>query len=452
MAIPSFDAFGSIQRTTLDALGKPVGVGSSAIDQGGDVKIEQIEGSNRSTVVLGGRARPEPGVSWGGEQVFKKTVYPGNPVASVQMLSSNEMPTEMVGTWKDRFMRGAALHNGEEVQTAQQLVALFERMRAAGRLVRVNWFSQTRVGLIKEFTATFLRATDVQWEIAFEWVGFQESPLARGAKTRDVSSASLITKANRVMDKLALIPASLTAMEAATVSYIAQITETLGDIVDLFRAVETGVSAPIVVVGALKASVQTLGNQVNEQARRLGDRLSAIAEPLASSAQGRTLGDYSDPVGPTKAKGFLRSGSNGTISAGALYGTSSAVPVASAVTNTLTAAAWTRDLSAELRELFGLVEEGAAALERRVQPQTIRTVVVRQGETLRTVADREMGSAELWTLIAQANSLPTSLVAPGTVVRIPGNTDAQARLESSSGPSWSGKADPNTGECVCEDC
>ena len=65
--------------------------------------VRQIDLPGR-TIVLQGRSLPYQGVAWGGTMELDVSWFPGNPVASVQVIGPREKGTTIVGKWKDIFL------------------------------------------------------------------------------------------------------------------------------------------------------------------------------------------------------------------------------------------------------------------------------------------------------------------------------------------------------------
>jgi hypothetical protein len=141
---------------------------------------------------LVGRALPYRGVSFEVTQRIQTTWYPGNPVAMQQVMGATESNTTVNGIWKDRYLGDPSLPtfgaltkdsafapvgNGQ----AANLMHNFELLcrYAVPVEVRMTTFvggSTTgepvvRRGLIKRFKHTHDYASDIVWEMEFEWRG-----------------------------------------------------------------------------------------------------------------------------------------------------------------------------------------------------------------------------------------------------------------------------------------
>lgn len=142
------------------------------------------------TLVLAQRALPYPGFELEGSMRAEFTWYPGNAVATVQMLGAQEKASVIKGMWKDRFIKsitdfnfavsptGIALFNDQQVFDTLDLVSKVEQIRLSGRLLEVKWDSIVRHGILTRFRQNWLRIEDLEWEMEFQWTsrGEPQSP------------------------------------------------------------------------------------------------------------------------------------------------------------------------------------------------------------------------------------------------------------------------------------
>lgn len=143
--------------------------------------ITELTGT-QNTLELVGRALPYRPFSLKGKMRAEKTWYPGNPIATVQMLGPDEGNTTITGMWKDRFImrqndfglpvipEGSALFNNEALADVTSIVQTMDGFRLRGQLVQVTWGAQQRVGYISDFDPDWITLNDVGWSITFEWV------------------------------------------------------------------------------------------------------------------------------------------------------------------------------------------------------------------------------------------------------------------------------------------
>lgn len=139
--------------------------------------IQVLEGPNSGAVLdLEGRGLPYRAgaggsISFGRTQRTKLTWYPGNPVASQQIVGSTLMPTTINGVWKERYL-------GENQPIS--LCEAFEEFCDQGVQLRVSWETIVRQGIVKSFVWYPGDPTgglsDIRWECTFEWVSAGEPP------------------------------------------------------------------------------------------------------------------------------------------------------------------------------------------------------------------------------------------------------------------------------------
>lgn len=149
--------------------------------------ITEQTGEQRS-LELRERALPYKGYALEGEQRATDTWYPGNPVASIQMLGTKESPSTISGMWKNRFIMPVteegkrstnpenALFNGSQVRDIAELINAVEQLRLSGQLIRVEWNGTVRDGILKRFRQNWLTVDDLEWQMEFLWGSRGEPP------------------------------------------------------------------------------------------------------------------------------------------------------------------------------------------------------------------------------------------------------------------------------------
>ncbi len=419
-------AFDNLSAFAADVLG--LGNGTSAGPGGTSLVIQQLEGANPITIELRGRAMPYEGVEWEGELHTKKTVYPGNPVATIQVLGPEESETTIGGTWKDRFMPGSIVKNGNEndIDTAEKAVTLFHDLRRSGKQVRVQWLTEVRTGLITRFSPKWLRATDVEWEIEFEWASMNDEVPSRTAELFESNANDLLNLMNLIEDILTLAPDLAGAFVASLVDTINTVRDKVSKVVNLLRVVETIANLPGTLLGALEAAVGSLVRETQDLIRRIGgERLSnGILAPLVK-------GPWTPPEQP------------GSTSSGVTLSSSSATQEAKVE-------AWRRDMVRGLGGLSFGAQRAQQAVQGRLQPKTIQVITVTEGATLYGLAQKHYGSPDFANFLAVTNGLTSALVPAGFQLRIaPRPFGPQSGIELSGGRS--DRCDPVTGE-PCEFC
>lgn len=393
----AFDVFDNLTNFAADSLGLTE---ESAPVGGTSVSIAQIEGDQRSRtfVELIGRAMPYRGVEWEIEQRSKLTWYPGNPVATQQIFGSTELPTEMNGAWKDRFIRGAVVVNNdpEAVKTASEAVALFHTLARAGKQVRVQWLTEVRTGIIKAFRPTYDREQDVRWALTFEWNSRNDEVRPRSALEQTPASDSL-NLLNLVEDIITLAPDIAAAFVASIVSAIDDVRERVSEVFNLLRIAETLVNLPSTLVGAIKSAVDELTRELGELIRRIGGGRSSAQDNITS----------------TSAKGPTTS----SISQGLSF--SGATSSSSSDTQEAVFEGWRRTLTRALGQLRFQLQRSRIDIIDRTQPRTTRVVTVQSTDTLYSLAQRFYGSSDFANFLANTNGLQTAVVPSGFQLRVP---------------------------------
>lgn len=376
---------------------------------GTSVEIRQLEGDQPVTVLLRGRAMPYRAVDWELEQATKVTFYPGNPVGTQQVLGPREVPTHMNGIWKDRFLKGAVVKNGDPgaVATAEDAVHLFEQLARAARTVRVQWASFVRSGLIKRFRATPDRIQDIAWELEFEWVSRDDETAPRATTEQSAPSGQdLFRRVNELEDVATLAPPSALEELTRELATINGIRDKVSALVDNLRTVETVVNAPAAVRGAITNGVRSLVTQLEDFRQRiLGPRSSA----RSGGTSQRVKGDYTSSTEVGRRGG---------------------TPPSSSSVQELQFEIWCRSVGASAAALGFQLQRLELDVLSRTQPRTAQIITAKQGDTLYSLATRFYGSPDFANFLALTNRLTTAVVPAGYELRIPARpTGASARVE-----------------------
>jgi len=344
--------------------------------------IEELTGSQRS-VELRGRALPYRPVEWGGEQKYVKTVYPGNPVATIQVLGPNELPTTMKGKWKARFVGADADITGfEDVGgafdileggiTPERLVVVFDTLRLSGNELRVSWGPYVRRGILSEFRTPVDRVEDIEWSATFEWsrIGENDAPRA----PQEVASPQ-----TGVEDALAGLEDAISQLPPIILPNVT------GPIIFAEQAMR---------IAALAMTSSLAG-------------LTGI--PTVTAAQFQNIATLSIQMG-NAAQAMIRQTSDQSIEEWI---------ATNFVGDVLAAETYRRELGARARALWlsGIVAR--EAVRARVVDDYIAVIDMPGGQTLRDVALRYYGDADAWVTIADANGLTSASVPAGTVILIP---------------------------------
>jgi len=343
--------------------------------------ITELTGSQRS-IVLRDRVLPYRPVAWGGAHERVKTWYAGNPVATIQMLGPRERETEIRGTWKTRYIAadGARmvslwgfddLADSDDGITAEILVAAFKRLRVAGNLLRVSWGPEVRRGVLAEFTPNWQRPEDVEWSALFDWtqIGDVDAPRAADVSQPSVDLEAEMAALDDVASRLPpiIIPNVTTALIAA----------------------EEAVRIAAVTLAGQVAAVAGVPEIGSEQFRGIAATVDALV------TEGAAL------------RALVEDG-----------GLEFLIPTDGAV-DVLGVGAWRGDLSAAVLALLVAAIAAREGVRGRLVDDFLAVVVLRGGQTLRTLARDYYGDAGAWILIADANGFTISNPPVGTILVIP---------------------------------
>lgn len=403
--------FGSALAVAADTLGLGGLLGNNDVP-GSSFEIE-VEGFG--TIVLRGRSMPFIDVSFPTEMRLKKTLYPGNPVASMQVLSYDSLPTEISGQWCARFLRDSVSVNGDPsaIGTPAQLCKLFEDVVRGGRPVRVQWLHVVRSGYLRKFEPTWQRYTDVEWAMTFEWVSANdlkpESP--KGLPKLGFGVNDLLKTLKKIEDVIALGPMLARSLSATLVSGIASIREHVSKLLQVFSAIEALVNLPAALYGAIKTAVASIRDECLELFRRICGPRNSARPPQIAAASASPL--VRDPLYPSGARQDPISGE--PVDSGAI----GAAGASSSGAQSALLEAFLRTIGAALMELAHQAIMMGVELDVQVRPEPAEVVKVRAGQTLHSIALEKYGSADYAVYLMQANRLQTLAPPPGFVLKVP---------------------------------
>jgi len=405
--------FDNLTNTFGEAFGEAFGLdftqGSAA---GTVVTLEELEGTTKRKITLTGRAVPYQGVEWEGEHKSKVTWYPGNPVATQQLLGPQEMSTIFQGMWKDRFMldSGGAgaiqVVPGADIDTAEKAAILFDELRRSGKLLRVQWLSQVRAGILKIFRTDWDRPQDLRWRMEFEWQSLNDEEAPRAA-IEPLPAPDLFNLLNFLEDILTLAPQLVNAFVAGIVSSINSIRDRVSNVFNILRVAGTLLNLPATIAGALKAAIGSLVRELTELIQRLGGRSNVTAP-----------NDVSGPsISPTEPSRDVTGGGKPS----------------SAATQELELEKWRRSMIRTAAALRVASQKAVSDQLDRLQPRTTKRITVMAETSLYKLARDEYGSADFANYLANTNGLTTANVPAGFQLRIPPRPFSAAVLPEVSG-------------------
>lgn len=377
-----------------------------APNQASIFSIREVTGRGRQ-IALSQRALPYRPFTLSGTQRAEFTWYPGNPVATVQVLGTAEEETTIHGMWKDRFLSDfeafgfnasivqappASVTEGEgserQLSTARELAAEIDSIRRQGQLVDVQWDNVGRRGIITRFVQTWHVPQDLEWEITFTWIaqaGDEDVPAVFHNETDMASIAqSWAAQLNQLIAK-AQAPFALFAEYSAAVIQGVDALENAIDLVgDAVATVSDSVLAPLDATS----------------------RLASIMESIKGGAEG--------VIANIDASPHLTHRQDSGVSLNP-QGTPSEVSVGLRVD----AAKFDRDLERTARSIQRQAARQQFDLGTRLQPDLLAVFVARENMDLRAVSTKFYKTPDEWKQLEAFNGLKTSKLNAGQTVFVP---------------------------------
>ncbi len=376
--------------------------------------ITPLEGELANTDIrLEGRALPYQGVAFSTEQRISTTYYPGNPVATQQTMGPVEKNTTIKGTWKDKF-----LGNGQ----SQVLMKLFDGLMRRGTRVKIQWGHNinlftpngaidaslpdettdiVRIGLIKNFTHTYDRPQDIQWEMEFEFSG-RDEPASTVLQTAQVINPK---------DNLSQVAESFKDSEGALLAFKSN--PAIRNAAGLFPDAVNIVPLP------LPSNAQLLLGNVNATIDQLQTVIDAGVTTLANANQ--YLNDISDAL--SNISNLNRDSIEKCITVCA-QGYQALLHLENVIDRTpksilvptdgalafLNMSTIMFDMTHTCDSSISQSVSTQKSLQGRLIPLTIDNVRAIPGTDMRELALKYYGDGDLWYLIANYNNLTSSVV------------------------------------------
>ncbi len=366
--------------------------------------IEETEGLYRG-IILRGWSLPLAGVPFGTQQRKKINYFNGNPVGQLQINGPQWLPTTINGKWNDVNLQrddsaaklinfpgllpvaragdfgtsGSTFDSGgavpyQEARTARALRDAMMRICRGGMLLRFEWGSILRYGVLESFTPTHDREEDLLWEANFEWTG-------------DTAAQPTLSKAKTDLPSL--------------------IRRLIGLAQGVLAALKRGFFLTEIWSRKITGIATRLGNLTEDLIDVLGRLVDIALLPL-------------DVLGTLRAMAIgITLAANDLIDQMSSLGAA----VATAETRDTAQAALDSALQSEVRRLLiELAAEGRLAVEeidRFSGPEIKSIVILTAGMTLYDVSLAEYGVANHWKDIAEYNGIVGSVHPPGKSVRVP---------------------------------
>lgn len=385
---------------------------ADAYDTASSLIIEEQTGRKRR-LELFGRALPYRPVGFSGTMRAEVTFYPGNPVATTQIIGPTEKPTTMEGYWKDRFLdvtdssgnvveaTGIAKLSGGagagNVTTAKDLVNLIDDIRRSGQLLIVTWDAIAREGFLTDFEQRWHNRHDVEWRAEFTWSS-QNDP-DPPAVMPQVDTSDFQAEAASLSQDLTSTVAGAQGTLAIVQGRIAGAKDFMTDLSAKVSAVESAVAS----VGATATQVVDLVLSPVDAARRvlaIVQYTKATAQDTMDAAQAHAYQSLTAPL-PLNLPG---SSSTPVVTPGRACAT------AKFLRNTRASARSIRSLSAQ---------RGQEIASRIGDAGGIQVVIAKDGQDLRDISIAVYGSPQQWRLLKSYNGLTSSALTKNQHVLIP---------------------------------
>ena len=273
--------------------------------------IKELGGEKRELVLTGSAMPFSPTAFGGGRTRVVKTMYPGNPVASGQVLGTDEEDDSFSGRWRDAILTttGKVLFDNFPIVTAEDLASAVDSIRTSAQMLRVTWAKIERFGVMTYFKPEWERREILNWTMSFDWLSRWEkadspfleevsaaiAPAADFAKKMVQKAIELIRGAFDGMDDYLIE----TATELEKVAKIAEVLASIG-----IEAVEAPMevaerAARVCYTG--RRAAYNLANQI--RATGITDQASYMGWMSGQGSRSRL-----PPAGPPEGSGAASQG------------------------------------------------------------------------------------------------------------------------------------------------
>lgn len=389
--------------------------------------IEELSGQKRR-LTLRGAGLPIRGVAFGSTTVVSTTWNNGNPEATQQVLSPQELPTEMSGEWRTNMLLSSGCeYEGPEgrrqVGLAFELKEIVDGLRLSGQLLSVVWTNEQvrkaqtgvasavhthqekRLGRLVEFNPRFSDLDVIQWSATFDWV----SRGSQSPKTIDFRGEELVAAVRSAINSLealtrAVSLAQLRSMQAQgfrqkhftntfTLGQLEQVAESALATVDSFARVAQSASDRLRKIGDLVLATRDLP--------------FAIANRVLDVAQGGVgaVTSFVDQVSQKSPEQQILGSKVSTLTRTAAYfdGVQTQAQLVEAANNRLSQQARLRRsaLGSGSQPLVSSAKSG----------DVLQTHIPRDGETMTSIAFRYY-EADLSRELSLVNGLPGETIVP----------------------------------------
>lgn len=364
-----------------------------------------------SNLVLNTRCLPYRPIKIGGKQRAEFTWYAGSPVATVQVLGTEEDPIELQGFWKERFLDStSAILGGIPVATVIDLVDVVDTLRREGQEVQLTWGHLTRYGIITEFEQTWHNPYDCEWSLTFSPISIEPVvPQTTRPNKPDMAQALAATEAAIAAwstSRIQRVGPNISDSLAATYE---ELDEQLANQLKEVREAVEG------TVGGFFSSI--------DAARRMGAALVNTVRLLSVFAQSTLQRSQNVLMDTQDLANTLTLGQ-----VDVLAGNPEAVSLASKLQARLFKSEQ-ESASTELRDVF--IEEIGPVVQ-SLAPPLVATFLANNDMDLRDVSLRFYGTPDQWRFLKDYNLLTSSKLEAGELIWVPAQADSAAGASDNS--------------------
>ena len=402
--------------------------------------IKVVTGASAgSTLTLSDRCLPYRGYALPSSMRVQKTYYPGNPIATVQVLGSQEDDTTINGYWKQRFLTTTSAVWSSTLlgvlpaplYITADLVTAVQNIKDMGQLVEVLWGETVRKGVIIKFTPKWNYGTDCEWELVFSWI-------SRGQKAMPnilSNSAYFAALGTQAISSVSVLKEARKAINAATMpsDWLDGPLAFIDGVKDSTQIVQNGVGSQLASINAAVSTAIVAANAAQSVATLPANIGNAIAGTLSNQAA--NISNAAQSISYRSQLAYTRLWDNITASvavaqyvATSVESTPATLAAASKAAILYTAATMSRIRHLSLKSRRTMIDavsdyRGAQttnASGNNVSYSNILAVyTAKANDDLRRVAIIYYGSQTGWQGIQQYNGLTTPILNAGQLILIP---------------------------------
>ena len=412
------------------------GMDSQSMSPAVPFTISELTGQKR-VLVLTNRALPYQGFKFAGKMKVETTYYPGNPIASQQVIGSEEGSTTITGIFNDRFIAGdnagphpdVAITSYDDVSSIFGIISTIDDMRRQGQQLKVTWGQVTRVGIMTEFAPNWIRTVDVEWSMTFEWASQGEEAAPNAPAPASISDAKAAVQA--AIDRVNTALNSLGVINPPTQTPPNPFQTPNQQLESLYNQAAALIAAPQEFVNAVNGYVQNAYSTVDNIAALSGQVANFYSSSIQVALKIAALFAYAieqfagveDEIDSRPSVYFYNVDLPPPTPPGPV-----ALPIASITpAQMMTAESSARQTRKAARDgrLTAAVQRAQFAAS--AQPSTMLSVFIAANNMdLRRVAVQFYGSPNNWRDLAAYNDLPDSGLVAGQLIFVPQTIPATA--------------------------